>query len=74
MVKIGDAVTFVDPTGKHFNAVCTANWDSGNEFPSINVVYVSGDESETDSYGRQIKRSTSVVHQSKQAAHGNYWE
>lgn len=42
--------------------------------PSMNVVYVSSDESQTDSYGRQIARATSVPHRSAQAAHGNYWQ
>ena len=42
--------------------------------PSLNVVYVDTDESKTDPYGRQITRSTSVVHHSNQAAHGMYWE
>jgi hypothetical protein len=27
----------------------------------------------TNSYGRQIERQTSIVHQSNQPAHGNYW-
>jgi hypothetical protein len=70
--KIGDAVTFVNPVGKRFGAVVTANWGTGPT-PSINVVYVTDDEAKTDSYGRQIERSTSVVHQSNQAAHGMYW-
>lgn len=70
--KVGDAVTFVDPRGREYNAIVTANWGTGPA-PSINVVYTTGDESKTDSYGRQIERSTSVVHQSNQAAHGMYW-
>lgn len=41
--------------------------------PSINVVFVSDDESQRDPYGRQIVRNTSVVHQSNQSAHGMYW-
>lgn len=42
--------------------------------PSINVVYVSNDEAQNDSYGRQIARSTSVPHRSVQPAHGYYWK
>lgn len=41
--------------------------------PSINLVYVSDDGTKTDPYGRQIERSTSVVHKSNQSAHGMYW-
>src|SRR5574341_150125 len=40
--------------------------------PSINVVYVANDETQNDSYGRQIARSTSVPHQSVQPAPGYY--
>jgi hypothetical protein len=70
--KIGDPVTFVNPTGKQFSAVVTANWGTGPT-PSINVVYVTDDTAKTDTYGRQIERNTSVVHRSNQAAHGMYW-
>jgi len=41
--------------------------------PGCNLVYVSGDTAKTDPYGRQLERATSVVHKSKQPAHGNYW-
>jgi len=41
--------------------------------PGCNLVCVSGDVAKTDPYGRQIERATSVVHRSKQAAHGNFW-
>jgi hypothetical protein len=42
--------------------------------PSINVVVVNNDENQTDTYGRKIERFTSVVHESNQYAHGNYWK
>jgi hypothetical protein len=52
-------------------------WDEGGKAdmptPSINLVYVTGDEAKTDPYGRQIERATSVVHKSGQSAHGRYW-
>ena len=38
--------------------------------PSVNLVFVVGDESKTDSYGRQIERATSCPHESTQTAHG----
>jgi hypothetical protein len=39
----------------------------------INVAYVSGDEARTDTYGRQLERSTSVLHQGASPAHGYFW-
>lgn len=42
--------------------------------PSINLIIVSDDETKKDSYGRQIERHTSVVHEVNQLAHGNYWK
>ena len=58
----------------------------GQEWPSVNLVFVSGDEAKDDQYGRQIERDTfigcladaierdtSVVHRMNQSAHGNYW-
>lgn len=71
-MEIGDTVIFTDPTGKDFNALLTAVWGEG-ESPSVNLVYVSNDAGEHDQYGRQIKRNTSVVHESNQAAHGMKW-
>lgn len=68
-VAIGDAVIFTDPKGSDHHAVCT------NSFGPIciNVAFVSGDESRTDTFGRQIERSTSVLHQNTAPAHGNFW-
>jgi hypothetical protein len=41
--------------------------------PSINLVFVSDDDSQSDPYGRQIARQTSVCHKNSQPAHGMYW-
>lgn len=78
MVKIGDTVEYVDVYGRPHNALVTIVWDGGhvsgfNDKPSINLVYVSDDDSHVDQYGRQIARNTSVVHESVQAAHGFFW-
>ncbi len=70
--KVGQAVVYVDPRGVRHDAILTAVWDSGPT-PSVNLVYVSDDPARNDTYGRQIERSTSVVNQSLQSAHGNYW-
>lgn len=47
---------------------------TSNQPPSLNLVFVSDDMAKDDSYGRQIERETSVVHQSRQPAHGNFWQ
>lgn len=74
----GDCVVYVDPVGNEFKALVTAVWGHYNPDdetkPGLNLVYVSDNPSEEDQYGRQIKRVTSIVHQSKQAAHGNFWK
>lgn len=41
--------------------------------PGCNLVYVAKDTAKGDPYGRQLERATSVVHKSKQPAHGNFW-
>lgn len=35
--------------------------------PCVNLVFVVGDESKTDPYGRQIERKTSVMHGDRQS-------
>ena len=69
VVKIGASVVYVDEYGVEHDALVT------NVFSAtcVNVVYVSGDETQSDSYGRQIKRETSQVHKSIQTAPGRYW-
>lgn len=55
---------------EHYEAAKSADF----VVPSINVVYVTADESKTDPYGTQIERATSVGHRQGQTAHGYYWE
>lgn len=38
----------------------------------LNLVYVAEDDKQ-DPYGNQIARSSSVVHKSRQTAHGMFW-
>lgn len=72
--EIGGHVIIVDPRGKEHHALVTSVF-IGPSFPSLNAVYVSDDETATDQYGRQLAtRVTSVVHESNQYAHGNYWK
>lgn len=73
-VKVGGSVTFVDAYAVPHEALVTAVWGSPESLPAINVVYVSEDESRTDQYGRQTVHNTSVVHESKQSAHGMFWK
>lgn len=73
-MKISDAVIFVDQLGVEHNALLTAVHGTTDQFdPSVNLLYVSGNTTESDQYGRQINRESSVVHTSSQGAHGNYW-
>jgi hypothetical protein len=56
-MKIGDKVTYVEPTGTHeIPALVTAVWSP----KCINVVFVSLDETRRDDCGRQTERATSV--------------
>lgn len=72
-------IVYGDHFGVEHDGLCTAVWgsnefeDDGTGAPSINVVYVSKDETKTDTYGRQIERDTSVPHRGSQPAPGNYW-
>lgn len=68
-VKVGDSIVYHDESGHPHNALVTAVWTP----PMINLVFISGDESRTDSYGRQIERSSSVYHKSQTDVHGRYW-
>ena len=74
-VAVGETVVFVDPEGQSHEALVTCIFDRGDGHtpPSVNVVYVSRDPKAEDQYGRQLERSTSVVHRSQQAARGLYW-
>lgn len=67
--EIGARIIYHDPKGREFNALVTVVYSKG----CVNAVFVSGDESEQDSYGRQIKRTATCMHKSMVPAHGNYW-
>lgn len=69
-LEVGSVVEYVDPVGKPNNALVTAVWGP----TCINVVLMSDNDAETDTYGRQIKRFTSVCHKGLSPAHGNYWK
>jgi len=86
-LKVGDHVIFLDSHRKKHPALVTAVWDvfpsdengvhhitDEQHPPSLNLVYVAEDTSREDQYGRQIERTTSVVHVSLNAARGNCWK
>ena len=72
-IKVGDLVIYHDTKGRPHNALVIVNWGAETGEPLLNLVYVSGDETKTDVYGRQIERdATSVPHKSH-GVHGRYW-
>ena len=86
-LKVGDHVIFLDSRRKKHHALITAVWDvfppddegvyhitDKQHPPSLNLVYVAEDTSREDQYGRQIERTTSVVHRSLNQAGGNCWK
>ena len=74
MIKIRDAVTYVDEHRVEHQAIVNEVW--GKAEPClINVVYVSADVRQEDAYGRQIMRATSVSHESQVGeARARYWK
>lgn len=62
-------VIYIDPTRGRHNALVT------NVFGQTccNVMWVSGDESKQDPYGRQIERQSSCCHISMNQAKANCW-
>lgn len=85
-VKIGDPIIFMDQKARRIHALVSENWGQdpqgddhasdwkrGEQGPTINVVFVDLDPTKRDSYGRQIKRETSVPHFSGSTAPGFWW-
>ena len=80
--EVGSHVIYFDSMGVPHDALVTIWWMGPNEVPTYraendepgcNLVYVSGDLLKKDCYGRQSEHATSVVHKSKQNAHGYKW-
>jgi hypothetical protein len=86
-VQIGSPVKVVDEFGVEHDGLVTQPWGSGpdgaQEYDdsdgkqvtlAINVVFVSGDQTKTDTYGRQTEHLSSCVHRSiKGECPGRYW-
>lgn len=64
----GDVVVYHDEGGRAHNALCTTDWGG-----CINVLHLSGNDTEKDQYGRQSKHVCSVSHVSDSAVHGRNW-
>lgn len=74
--KTGDAVVFVDSESRIRPALVTHVWlgaGGSREFCGTNLVVVEDDPKREDSYGRQVRRETSVTHMAQQSAPGMYW-
>lgn len=78
-VQVGDAVAVVTETyGRCVGLVTAVHGAFTDAFaPCINVVYVSGDGSKSDPYGRQVERMSSLQHYGqgpdKMPTPGRYW-
>lgn len=75
--QVGHSVIYTDERGADHVALLTtihgAPWNETSG-PTVNLLYVSGDESRHDSYGRQIERECSVCHKNVMGVvHGRYW-
>jgi len=73
-LKVGDPVVFIDEGRSKHAAIVTRVWESVGGLPGCNLAFVVGNESQTDQYGRQIERRTSLVHVSQNAAHASAWQ
>jgi len=83
-VRIGSAVVFSDQHGRRLNAICLTTFggeDKPDELvswegecgPTINLVFADPEPDRRDSYGRQVKRETSVPHYRGSTAPGFWW-
>lgn len=74
----GMAVKVVDEVGTLHDGLVTNNWghtevENGKAGPTINVLFVTADESKRDQYGDQIERLSSCSHKLNSHAPGRYW-
>lgn len=68
-VEVGGRVIWHDAKGQPHNALVTTVWSKD----CLNVVFVSGDDTKKDGYGRQTEHATSCQHKSLSTVHGYYW-
>lgn len=70
---VGQVVVYVDEHSVSHDALITSVWGEKVGENAINVIYVSGDNSQHDQYGRQIARATSVSFEGPHTAHGRFY-
>lgn len=82
--RVGDAIVYFDSLRRELSAIITAvhgevsggptegHPKQGWNTPCINLVFVTPEESKTDSWGRQTDHASSCVHASDQRV-GYYW-
>ena len=68
-IKVGDVVTYRDEHSVDHQALVIHVHGQN----CINVVYLSDDETKSDSWGRQTERASSVQRQSEVTAQGRYF-
>jgi hypothetical protein len=78
--NVGDVVVFHDQKGVAHNALVTCYHGQVDEAGEVcgnvgcvNLIFVSGDESRKDGYGRQTEHESSVPYVVGWNAHGFYW-
>lgn len=80
--KVGAHVKWIDPQRRAHDALVLIWWhasqgshgyESPTGEPGCNLVLVDPDPEKDDSYGRQIRRETSMVHLSMNPGRGNCW-
>ena len=77
-IKNGDHVMVMDERSVLHDGLVTNCWASGptkdgEPGPTINVLFVTADESKRDQYGDQIERLSSCSHKLRTTAPGRYW-
>lgn len=71
-VNVGDAIVYHEPDGTGKNGIVIAVWSQGPSY-CLNLVTIEDDPARDDSYGRQIKRPTSISYKDNMPVHSNYW-
>ena len=72
-LSIGCHVIYTDEHFVDHSALVTAIWGEPDARPCINLLCVCTDQDRQDQYGRQIERTTSVVHANDNSAGGLCW-
>ena len=76
---VGQHVKYIDEHRVVHDALVLIWWHDVDAYkehtqvPGCNIVLVDSDPQKDDTYGRQIKRETSVVHLSNQPAKAKCW-